>query len=180
MMKKIIVILITIMTIFIFTINATCADDTMTPEEFFNTYDYEYKYMLNYSDGGTSYISSPNPVTFSMSDYDYNGVKMNSGECFIIDYTRPFYYLRSNGKVLEYTGTGDYTLYIKVDYENNIGFDYVDIYRRSGDSFFLPKDLKQSPFLRTMKNLIPPMVGLIVSLIGFKKGWNFLRRQLMS
>lgn len=147
----------------------------MTPSEFFSTYDYEYKYMIKYSDGVTNYISSENPVTFSMSKYRGDGEQLKSGNSLVLNYTGTIYRLKGSGTVSEET---DVTIHIMHDTANLIGFSYVDIYRRSGDSFFLPIDLKLSPFRQILAGLIP-ILGLLVLLIALQKAWAFLRSQLM-
>lgn len=148
----------------------------MSPEEFFNTYDYEYKYMIKYSNGNTNYFSCENPVTFSMSIYNKEGEQLKSGNILKVNYSGTIYHLHNSGTADSHIGT---ILYMMADSENLIGYDYVDVYKRSGSSFFLPNDLKLSPFRQILAGLIP-ILGLIVLLIAFRKAWEFLRSQLTS
>lgn len=148
----------------------------MTHDEFFETYDYEYKYMIKYSNGHTNYISCENPVEFSMSKYTKGGQQLISGNSLVIRYEGTLCQLRNNGSVGFYTGD---VLYILEDNENLIGIDYADVYRRSGDSFFLPNDLKLSPFRQILAGLTP-ILGLIVLVLSLRKAWMFLRVQLTS
>lgn len=148
----------------------------MTHEEFFNTYDYEYKYMIKYSNGHTNYISCENPVTFSMSIYNKDGEKLKSGNSLVMSYSGTIYQLRNNGSVNVFTKEN---LYIMEDKDNLIGFRYADVYRRVGDSFFLPNTLKLSPFRQILAGLIP-ILGLIVLGLSLRKAWTFLRGQLLS
>lgn len=148
----------------------------MTHDEFFNTYDYEYKYMIKYSNGHTNYISCEYPVSFSMSIYNQDGDTMKSGNSLVMSYSGTMYRLRNNGSVGVFT---DNTLCVLEDPENSIGFSYADVYRRSGDSFFLPNDLKLSPFRQILVGLIP-ILGLIVLVLSFRKAWVFLRGQLTT
>jgi hypothetical protein len=146
----------------------------MTHDEFFNTYDYEYKYMIKYSNGHTNYISCEYPVTFSMSIYNQEGETMKSGNSLCMSYEGTIYQLRNNGSVGAFSNN---TLYAMEDPVNLIGFSYADVYRRSGSSFFLPITLKHSPFRQILAGLIP-ILGLIVLVLSLRKAWVFLRVQL--
>lgn len=146
----------------------------MTAEEFFDYYDYQYKYMIKYSNGHTNYISSENPVTFSMSQYRGDGKQLKSGNSLVVNYTGTLYRLKGSGTVsVETAGS----IYILHDPANLIGLSYADVYRRSGNSFFLPNDLKHSPFRQILAGLIP-LVGCLLLGISLRKGWAFLQRQL--
>ena len=168
-LKKIIVLLTIIL---ILLIPFSCY--AMTHDEFFNTYDYEYKYMVKYSDNVTNYFSCEYPVNFSMSKYNREGKKLRSGNSMLMIYEGTLYQLKGSGAVATQT-TGE--TYIMHDTKNLIGFEYVDVYRRSGDSFFLPNDLKLSPFRQILAGLIP-LVGLLILGISLLKGLEFLRIQL--
>lgn len=146
----------------------------MTHDEFFSTYDYEYKYMIKYSSGHTEYISCEYPVTFSMSIYNSEGETLKSGNSLVMSYSGNLYRLRYNGTVGVFTGKN---LYVVYDSTNLIGFSYADVYRRSGDSFFLPNTLKLSPFRQILVGLIP-LLGLLILAISLRKGWAFLQGQL--
>ena len=172
MRKKRIIVLIIIMVMLLIPF----ASYAMTYDEFFNTYDYEYKYMIKYSNGNTNYLSSENPVTFSMSIYDSYGQKLKSGNSLFINYSGTLYRLRNSGTVSVETGGSICIMQDPV--QDLIGFSYVDVYRRSGDSFFLPCDLKLSPFRQILVGLIP-LVGLLILGISLRKGWVFLKHQLM-
>ena len=148
----------------------------MTPDEFFNTYDYEYKYMIKYDDGTINHISCENPVNFNLSIYNAQGKKLKSGNSLVINYSGTCYLLLGNGTL--YTDT-DGIIHIVYDPENKIGINYADIYRRSGNSFFLPIDLKHSPFRQILAGLIP-ILGLIVLALSLRKAWAFLRGQLTT
>lgn len=169
-LKKIIVLFIVIIVLLI---PISCY--AMTTEEFFSTYDYEYKYMVKYNNGDTNYISAENPVTFSMSKYRGDGKKLKSGNSLWINSSGTLYRLKGNGTVSIQTEGSEAIL---KDVNNLIGFDYVDVYRRSGESFFFPNDLKQSPFRQILAGLIP-ILGLLVLSIALQKAWAFLRSQLM-
>ena len=168
-LKKIIVLFIIITVLLI---PFSCF--AMTHDEFFNTYDYEYKYMIKCSNGATNYISCDNPVAFSMSIYNNEGAELVSGNSLVMKYEGILYRLTSKGQLDVHTGN---TLYIMADSANKIGIDYADVYRRSGGSFFLPNDLKQSPFRQILVGLIP-LVGVLILGISLQKGWAFLRTQL--
>lgn len=166
-LKKIIVLSIIIVLLIPFSCYA------MTHDEFFNTYDYEYKYMVKYSDNVTNYFSCEYPVNFSMSKY-CKGEKLKSGNSMLMRHEGTLYQLKGSGAVATHT-TGE--TFIMHDKVNLIGFEYVDVYRRSGDGFFLPIDLKLSPFRQILVGLIP-LVGLIVLALSLRKAWEYLRVQL--
>ena len=168
-LKKIIVLFIIIASLLI---PFSCY--AMTHDEFFNTYDYEYKYMIKFSGGTTNYVSSEKPVTFSMSKYNSEGEKLKSGNSLVMRYEGTLYRLTSKGQLDVNTGN---TLYIMADRANKIGIDYAEVYRRSGDSFFLPNDLKLSPFRQILAGLIP-LLGLLILAISLRKAWVFLQGQL--
>lgn len=146
----------------------------MTHDEFFNTYDFEYKYMVKYSDNVTNYFSCEYPVNFSMSKYNSKGEKLKSGNSMVMRNEGTLYQLKGSGAVATHTTGGTYIMH---DKDNLIGFEYVDVYRRSGDGFFLPIDMKLSPFRQIIVGLIP-LVGLIVLALSLRKAWEFLRVQL--
>jgi len=169
--KKIIVLFIVITVLLI---PFSCF--AMSPDEFFDTYDYEYKYMIKLSSGSTNYVSSENPIDFSMSKYSYEGEELQSGNTVVMYTPGTYYWLRYNGEVYEYT---NYHLHLFYDQDNLIGYDYADIYRRSGDSFFLPNDLKHSPFRQILVGLTP-ILGCLILALSLRKAWAFLRGQLTT
>lgn len=176
MNKKIIAFIITIITIVILSINVICVN--MTPEEFFNQYDYEYQYKVVCDDGSVHYFSSETPITFSLTIVYYDTI-VDSGKSLKVSASGTIHMLKNSGTYYEI----DKKLYMIKVKEGIVyhGYEYVEIYERVGDSFFLPKDSKgMSQILETMKNLIPPMVGLTVFAISLKKGWQFLNRHLVK
>ena len=170
-LKKIIVLFIIIVMLLI---PFSCF--AMTHDEFFNTYDYEYKYMIKYSNGHTNYISCEYPVTFSMSIYNKDGETMTSGNSLVMSYEGTIYQLRNSGSVGVFSSN---TLYAMEDPGNLIGFSYADVYIRSGNSFFLPNTLKLSPFRQISAGLIP-ILGCLILALSLRKAWAFLRGQLTT
>lgn len=169
-MKKLLLIIIVLAIILIIPVSCFA----MTPNEFLNTYDYEYQYMIKFNSGATNYISSDKPVTFDMSIYNNKGEKLVSGNSLVLNNKGILYKLNNSGDVTSYTHP---KIYIMRDQANKIGFEYADIYQSNGSSFFLPITLKQSPYQRILTGLIP-LIGLVISVICFRKGWAFLRNQL--
>lgn len=188
MNKKIIAFIITIITIVIFTINVTCASETL--EEYLERNENANIYKVVYSNGEVEYFASYRPIEFELKDYIYkNGNKtyLNSG--YVLEVKR--YNTWSIDRYIVKTGKSQIYQYsditIVLDEENLIGHDWFEIYQKDGDSFFLLKDLGKEPLSQMilttmMSRILPltlPIVGLIVFVVSFRKGWGFLRRQLI-
>ena len=170
-MKKIIAFLIVITVLLI-----PISGYAMTSEEFFDHYDNEYKYMIKYSNGHVNYVSSEKPVTFSMSKYYTDGGPILKSGNSVVIYSKGTYYRMRNSGIVDVNT--NHKLYVSADPENMIGFEYADVYRRSGNSFFFPNDMKLSPFRQILAGLIP-LVGCLLLGISLRKGWVFLKHQLM-
>ena len=169
MMKRIIAFLIIIA---LFIIPVSVFADIPIPDPPYGAYDYWV--VVHGTIGKIFLLTSPNPITAPQS-----GKQMHLHGGYRV------YYLE--GSYWSYDKEGLSGLSVPIDdiYASNHDIAYSD---GSGFFFTLPRvsalfqALKIMDFgtiLRTFSAGLIPLVGLIVLVICFRKGWGFLRNQLM-
>lgn len=167
-------ILIFVLFLLLFTVSVSA----MTADEFLQQYsDMNYIYRVNYSDGTVNYFATDYELDFAINNEDYSGYDdsrpYNAFVYFHKD-GRPLngYRLRNSGSLVSLYGDNPDARRVFVTTDGS-GFDYVNVFIKSGDSFFLPIDMRERLW-EVLSGMMVYIVGFLILLVAFWKALLFL------